>query len=217
MVDPRSPQGEERIEFVDRETSRYIGPIGQADFLATQAMRGGEIIRRAGRIVEAVDVSSIRWTGDRAGEAMTEPDRDRIVDAIRRHNRGDHAPYQLRHPSGELEDEAGHRSPGFRSALPTAVHSAGWSVTDLWMSPAYPDPDTYPPAIIYADAAGVAELPRRIEVRGDRRFRVLVPGRLQWIGDRTGESMTDGDRDRILERVRSVYDEWGYRYEIEVG
>jgi hypothetical protein len=29
--------------------------------------------------------------------------------------------------------------------------------------------------------------------------------------------MTDGDRDRILERVRSVYDEWGDRYEIEAG
>jgi hypothetical protein len=29
--------------------------------------------------------------------------------------------------------------------------------------------------------------------------------------------MTDGDRDRIIARVRSVYDEWGYHYEVEAG
>jgi hypothetical protein len=211
------PEEQERIEYVDRETSRYIGPSGQADFLATLAMRGGEIIRRAGRMVEEVDVSTIRWTGDRAGEAMAEADRDRIVDTVRRRNRAEGTPYQLRHRSGELEDETGHRTPGFRSALPRAEHSEGWSVTDLWMSPEHPDPDAYPPAIVYADATGSAELPRRIEVRGDRRLRVLVPGRLRWIGERRGEPMTDGDRHRILERVRSVYDERGDRYEIEAG
>jgi hypothetical protein len=210
-------QAIERIEFVDRETGRYTGPLGQADFLATLAMHGGEIVRRAGRMVEAVDVSSIHWTGDRAGAAMSERDRDRILDVIRRHYDAERAPYQLRHLSGELEDETGHRNPGFRSALPNAVHSEGWSVADLWMSPDRPDPDSYPPTIVYEDTAGVAELPRRIEVRGDRRFRVLVPGRLRWIGDRTGESMTDSDRERILERVRSVYDEWGYRYEVEAA
>jgi hypothetical protein len=217
MTDARMPGGHERIEFVDRETNRYIGPVGQADFLATVAIRGGEIIRRGGRVVAAVDVSSIRWTGDRAGEAMSDLDRDRILGAIRRQYGAERAPYQLRHPSGVLEDETGARRPGFRSALPHAEHSEGWSLTDAWMSPEYPDPDSYPPAIVYSDAAGAAELPRRIEVRGDRRLRVLDSRRLEWIGARSAEAMTDGDRDRIIARVRSVYDEWGYHYEVEAG
>lgn len=204
----------ERIEYVDRETSRYVGSDGQAEFLETVAMWGGEIVRRSGRVVQAVDVATIHWVGDRSGERMADEDRARIVEAIRNRYRSEGSPYQLRHPTGELEDETGRRGPGFRSALPHAAHSDGWSLTDLWMSPEFPDPASFPPTVVYSDAEGVAELPRRVEVRGDRRLEVLVPQQLRWRGDRDGQPMAEPDRVRIVERIRSVYDEWGYRYEL---
>jgi len=50
-------------------------------------------------------------------------------------------------------------------------------------------------------------------IDGERR-RVLHPGRLSWIGDRDGEPMSDLDRTRIVNRIRSAYDEWGYRYDV---
>jgi len=217
VADARATRDVERIELVDWETSWYVGPDGQAEFLATGAMRGGEILRRSGRVVEAVGVATIRWVGDRSGEPVSDADRARIVEAIRNHYRSEGSPYQLRHPSGQLEDETGQRSPGFRSALPHAAHSEGWSLTDLWMSPDFPDPASFPPTVVYHDADGVAELPRRVEVRGDRRLRVLVPRQLRWSGNREGEPMTEPDRARIVERIRSVYDEWGYRYELDDG
>lgn len=198
-----------------RETGRYMGPDGEAEFLATGAMRGGELVYRGGRVVDEADVSTICWVGSRAGQPMSEPDRERITDAIRNYYRSDGSPYQLRHPSGELEDETGRRTPGFRSALPHAEHSDGWSLTDLRMSPEFPDPASFPPTVVYRDAEGVAELPRRVEIRGDRRIRVLVPRQLRWRGDRDGQPIAESDRARIVERIRSVYDEWGYPYELE--
>jgi hypothetical protein len=215
VADARVAHDVERIVLVDRESSRYVGSDGQAEFLATAAMRGGEIVRRSGRVVEAVDIATIRWVGDRSGELITDEDRARIVEAIRNHFRSEGSPYQLRHSSGELEDETGRRSPGFRSALPHAAHSDGWSLSDVWMSPEFPDPTSFPPMVVYRDASCVAELPRRIEVRGDRRLRVLVPRQLRWCGDRDGQPMAEPDRARIVERIRSVYDEWGYRYVLE--
>lgn len=107
------------IEFVGREEGRYLGPEGQASFLATSAMRGGEVVRRGGRVVEAVDIATIRWMGDRADQPVSVDQRERIVATIRHHLKAEGVPYQLRHPSGELEDEAGRLQPGFRSALPS--------------------------------------------------------------------------------------------------
>lgn len=138
----------------------------------------------------------------------------RFTDAIRRLLRSTGKPFDLRHPSGEIEDETGSRRPGFRSALPRVEHSDGWRLTDLWVSPEHPDPAAPPPTIRCEDATGAAEMPRRIAIRGDRRLRVLVPQQLRWVGARSGDAMTAEARARILDRVRSAYDEWGRGREI---
>jgi len=168
-----------------------------------------------------------RWAGERSAQPVTDEDRALMAEALRGYYRGRGIPYELRHPSGEIEDESGRLRPGFASALPHAAHSDGWSLTDLYLSPEFPDPEVYPPTIAYAGPEGSAELTRSIrlvdEVRHERfhdvpvtvRRRVLHPGTLHWTGGRTGEPMTDADRARITERVRSVYDEWGYAYEVE--
>jgi hypothetical protein len=71
--------------------------------------------------------------------------------------------------------------------------------------------------VVYRDGSGEAELPRRIETDAKRQWRVLKPGGLRWIGARAGEPMGDGDRARIIGRIRSVYDEWGYPYALTDG
>ena len=98
---------------------------------------------------------------------------------------------------------------GFKSALPLAQHSDGWAVEDLWLSPAYPLADDYPPNIRYTDETGEAEVPRSIEVAGGIRRRVIDRTGVAWVETRAGDEVSDGDRQRILDRVRSVYDRWG--------
>lgn len=202
------------IRSIGRETNRYSGPEGEVDFEAFGAMRGGAFVYRHGALVEAVDAATIRWAGPRAGQPMDTEDRDRILERLREYHRSRGIPYSIRHASGEVEDETGAVDPGFRTALPHVEHSDGWSLTDLFMSPEFPDPDDFPPTVRYRDATGEADLPREVPTIDGERRRVLHPGRLRWIGDRDGEPMSDLDRTRIVSRIRSAYDEWGYRYDV---
>lgn len=82
------------------------------------------------------------------------------------------------------------------------------------MSPEFPDPTIYPETITYRDESGTAEMPRVIEVQGVQRSRVLLVAGLQWAGDRQGDPMDEPDRQRIVSRIRAVYDEWGYPYDL---
>jgi hypothetical protein len=202
------------VRSVGRETSRYSGPEGDVDFEAFGVMRGGEFLYRNGVMVEAIDAATLRWAGSSTGRSMTADDRARILDALRAHFRARRIPYNIRHPSGDVEDETGAIHSGFRLALPHVEHSDGWSLTDLFMSPEYPDPDTYPPFVRYRDATGEAELPRQVPTIDGERRRLLDPTGLRWIGDREGEPMNDDDRARLMARIRSAYDEWGYRYNL---
>jgi hypothetical protein len=202
------------IRSVGRETSRYSGLEGDVDFEAFGAMHGGKFVYRGGVMVEAIDAASIRWAGSRAGHPMQTEDRSRFLDLLRAYFRERLLPYNIRHPSGEVEDEAGVIHPGFRTALPRVEHSDGWSMTDLFMSPEFPDANDYPPAVRYRDATGEADLPREIQTIAGERHRVLHPGALRWVGEREGEPMSDDDRTRIMERIRSAYDEWGNQYEL---
>ena len=202
------------VRSVGRETSRYSGPEGEADFEAFGAMHGGEFVYREGVMVEAIDAASIRWAGSRATQAMDAEDRARILERLRAYFQDRLLPYNIRHPSGEIEDEAGVIHPGFRTSLPRVEHSDGWSLTDLFLSPEFPDAADFPPVVRYRDAAGEAELPREIPTIDGERRRVLHPGALQWVGEREGEPMSEDDRIRIMVRIRSAYDEWGYPYEL---
>ena len=145
---------------------------------------------------------------------MSETGRSALVAELRRLYREQAEPFELVLSSGEVEDETGSVRPGFRSALPRAEHSDGWSVVDLFLSPEYPDAEEYPPTIEYSDASGVIEIPRRIEVRGETRLCVLDLSNMHWAGEREGEPVDDEERCRIAERVRSVYDRWGVAYEV---
>ena len=202
------------IREVGRETSLYSGPEGDVEFQAFGAMRGGEFVYRHGVMVEAIDAASLRWAGPQDGRPMSVDDRVRILGRLRAYFRDNRIPYNIRHPTGEVEDETGAVHPGFRSALPQVEHSDGWSLTDQFMSPEFPDPDDYPPTVRYRDATGEADLPRQVPTIGGERRRVLHPGGLRWVGQREGEAMSDAERSRIMHRIRSAYDEWGYRYDL---
>ena len=194
------------------ETARYRGPEGEAEFEVAPAVYGGEPRRRGGKAVLSVWSGSVRWVGNRRDQTMSEADRDRVLAAVRAHYRTNNQPFELILPSGEVEDESGERTPGFKSPLPRAEHSDGWSLEDLWLSPEYPDAAEFPPTIVYRDATGTAEIPRSIEVGDGIRRRVVDGGAIRWIGDRSGEPVSDVDEDRILARVRSAYDRWGEGY-----
>jgi hypothetical protein len=194
------------------ETALYRGPQEEAEFGVSPAVYGGELRRRGGKIVLSIWTGSVRWVGNRRHQAMSEADRDRILTAIGVHNRTNDQPYEFILPSGEIEDERGERTPGFRSALPYAEHSDGWSLEDLWLSRAYPDAAEFPPTIVYRDATGTAEMPRSIEIADGVRRRVIDGNAIHWIGDRTGEPVDGRDRDRILARVHLAYDRWGEAY-----
>ena len=196
------------------QAARYRGSEGEAEFEVVPAYYGGEPLHRGGKAVLSIASDSVRWVGGRQGQAMSESDRARILTAVREHYRRNGQPYELSLPSGEIEDESGHRQPGFRSPLPRAEHSDGWSLEDLWLSPEYPDANDYPPAILYTDATGAAEIPRSIEVAGGVRQRVIDSTAVRWISDRTGDPVTAEERDRILTRVRSAYDRWGEGYRV---
>jgi len=208
------------------EIYRYTGPEGEIEFEVGRVYWGGEPVLRDGHAIVVV-YPDFRRVGDRSGEQIDDESCARILGNLRTYYRRRGLPYEIHHRTGEREDESGQLRPGFASALPRASHSDGWSLTDLYLSPEFPDPEVYPPTIAYAGPEGSAELTRTFtivdEVRHERFHdvpvkvwrRVLHPGSLHWTGDRTGEPMTDADRARITERVRSVYDEWGYTYEVE--
>lgn len=196
------------------EAARYRGPEGEAELEVVPAFYGGEPLRRGGTAVLSVWSGSVRWVGGRRGQPMSETDRDRVLAAVREHYRRQGQPYELILPSGEVEDEGGQRKPGFKSALPRAEHSEGWSLEDLWLSPEYPGADEYPPTIVYSDDTGAAEIPRSIEVAGGVRRRVVDGTAVRWIGARAGEPVTADERARILARVRSAYDRWGEGYRL---
>ncbi len=181
------------------ETWRYTGPLGDAEFDAP---------------ARSIFVPSLRWVGNRSGEPMSELDRSALIAELRRLYREQGEPFELVFPSGEVEDETGSVRPGFRSALPHAEHSDGWSVADLFLSPEYPDADEYPPTIEYSDVCGVIEIPRQIEREGETRRCVLHLSGMRRIGERSGDPIDDEERGRIVERVRIVYDRWGLPYEI---
>jgi hypothetical protein len=202
------------VRSVGRETCRYSGPEGEADFEAFGAMYGGEFVYRDGVMVEAIDADSIRWAGSGQGRPIDAADRARILEGLRVYFREQRIPYNIRHSTGEVEDEAGVIHPGFRTGSPHVEHSDGWSLTDLFLSPEFPDAADYPPTVRYRDATGEAELPRDIPTIDGERRRVLHPGELHWVGEREGEPMSDDDRARIIDRIRSAYDEWGHRYDL---
>ena len=208
---------EEQWEIVSTgwETARYRGSEGEAEFGVSPAVYGGEPRRRGGKVVLSVWSGSVRWVGDRRHQKMSEVDRDRILAAVGAHYRTNNQPYELVWASGEIEDEKGERTPGFRSALPRAEHSDGWSLEDLWLSAEYPDAAEFPPTIVYKDASGTAEIPRSIEVADGIRRRVVDGEAIRWIGDRTGEPVDDHDKDRILALVRLAYDRWGEAYHLK--
>jgi hypothetical protein len=177
-------------------------------------MYGGEFVYRNGVIVEAIDAASIRWAASGAGRPMNAEDRARILDRLRAYFRERLLPYNIRHRTGEVEDEAGIIHPGFRTSLPRVEHSDGWSLIDLFLSPEFPEAHHYPPTVRYRDATGEADLPREIPTIDGERRRVLHPAALHWVGEREGQPMSDDDRTRIMERIRSAYDEWGYSHEL---
>jgi hypothetical protein len=181
------------------ETWRYTGPLGDAEFEAP---------------ARSIFVPSLRWVGRRSGEPISETDRSALIGELRRLYREQGEPFELVFPSGEVEDETGCVRPGFRSALPRAEHSDGWSVVDLFLSPEYPDADEYPPTIEYTDASGVIEIPRQIEMDGGSRRCVLHLSSMRRIGEHEGDPIDGEERARIVERVRIVYDRWGPPYEV---
>lgn len=213
------PEAEDQVRVTPvppaPERYRYRGPQFEFEFDAWSAREGGQTLERAGQVVEAIDVRSFRWTGERDGDSMSDEDRQPLADALGTYYRGRGIAYDIHRLSGEIEDETGRRRPGFRGTVGRFEHSDGWSLVDLFLSPDFPDASIYPPTIIYRDAEGEAEMIRRIEVADDVRQRVFVPDSLRWIGDRSGEAMTETDRASILGRIRSIYDYRGTPYRLE--
>jgi hypothetical protein len=208
------------------ESYRYVGPEGEVDFDVGTVYWKRQPVIRDGHEIEVIAADSLRRPGDRSGASLNDDDRAHVLDNLRLHYRKRGRPFEIRHPSGAREDETGQVRPGFRTGLPTAEHSDGWSLTDLYMSPAFPDPNDYPPTVTYHGPEGEAELAREfelvdstrpimggsIQVREKVRRRVLHPDSLHWTGDRAGQHMTDEDRARILDRAALVYDTWGHAY-----
>lgn len=196
------------------ETALYRGPEGEAEFEVSPAVYSGEPRHRGGKAVLSIWTGSVRWIGNRQHETMSDADRDRVLAAVGLHYRTNDQPYELILPSGEVEDETGERTPGFRSALPCAEHSDGWSLEDRWLSPAYPDAAEFPPTIVYTDSTGTAEMPRSIEVVDGVRRRVIDGNAIRWTGERADEPVDDRDKDRILSRVCLAYNRWGEGYRL---
>jgi len=208
------------------ESYQYFGPEGEIEFEVGTVYWQRKPVLRDGHEIDLISVDSFRRAGDRSGEPLDDESRARILENLRHHYHQRAMPYEIRHPSGEREDESGQVRPGFRTALPRAEHSDGWSLTDLCMSRAFPDPDDYPPTITYQGLEGEAEMTRGfelldstrremgrlLEVREKVRRQVLLADSLNWTGERAGQPMTDEDRARILDRVLSVYDTWGHAY-----
>lgn len=208
------------------ESYRYVGPEGEIEFEVGTVYWQRKPVLRDGHEIDVISVDSFRRVGDRSGEALDDESRARILENLRHYYQQRALPYEIRHPSGEREDESGQIRPGFRTALPRAEHSEGWSLTDLYMSRAFPDPDDYPPTVTYQGLEGEAEMTRGfelvdstrremgglLEVREKVRRRTLLADSLHWTGERAGQPMTDEDRARILDCIRFVYDKWGHAY-----
>ena len=208
------------------ESYRYVGPEGEVEFEVGTEYWQRKPVLRDGHEIDVISVDSLRRVGDRIGEPLDDEPRAHILENLRYYYRQRALPFEIRHPSGQHEDELGQIRPGFRTGLPRAEHSDGWSLTDLYMSPAFPDPDEYPPTITYQGAEGDAEMFREfepvdatrremggfIEVREKVRRRLVLASSLRWVGKRSGQPMTGNDRARILDRVLSVYDKWGHIY-----
>lgn len=216
MAETRRPTGPPiEVRSLGRDINRYIGPEGEVDFVAFGAMDRGQFVQRGGQIVEAIDAMSFRRPGEGGSRELSPEDRESVLRHLRSYYRDRGIPYQIRHESGEIELETGERQPSFRSALPEVHHSDGWTLTDLYSSPQYPDPIEFPPTVVYQDASGRAELPRDVLTIAGERRRVFRTAGLRWLDDRADEPMGDEDRTLILSRIRSVYDHWGIRYEID--
>lgn len=195
------------------ETWRYAGPLGDAEFEAGTTWAGGRPVVRDGAPVWSVSIASLRWAGARAGEAMSDEDRTALTGELRRFCAAK-GPFELRLPSGEVEDETGTVRPGFKTGLPRVEHSDGWLIVDLFLSPEFPDASDYPPYVEYVDADGTVEVPRAIVVDDDERFPVFEVAAMRWSRDRAGQQVTAAQRRRVTQRLRMVYDRWGTRYEI---
>lgn len=196
------------------ETWRYTGPLGEVEFEAAPAMFGGRPVVREGRPVITISVASLRWAGEGVGRTLAESEREAVVGELRRLYRARGSPFDLAWPSGEVEDEHGAVRSGFRSALPVAEHSDGWTVVDLFLSPQVPAAADAPRTVDYADDVGTVEIPRSIEVEGDVRLSVLSLSGMRWTGSRAGDVVGDDDRERVRRRVQLVSDRWdlGYRW-----
>jgi hypothetical protein len=212
------------------ESYRYVGPEGELEFEVGTEYWGRKPVLRHGHEIDVIPAESLRRVGDRSGDALDSESIARVLENIRHYYRQRALPLEIRHPSGQIEDESGDIRPGFKTALPRAEHSEGWSVTDLYMSPAFPDPDAYPPTVTYQGPDGEAAIIRELRLvdaipvgggfaspGGKVRRRVLVADSLRWTRDRAGQDMTDEDRLRILNRIRSVYDKWGHFYDVSGG
>jgi hypothetical protein len=196
------------------ETWRYTGPLGEVEFEAAPAVFGGRPVLRNGRPVIAISIASLRWAGEGEGRTVTEGEREAIVDELRRLYRARGSSFDLAWPSGQVEDESGAVRSGFRSALPIAEHSDGWSVVDLFLSPQVPDAADAPSTIRYADASGTIEIPRDILVEGHVRFSALHLDGMRWVGAKVGAPVGDDIRERVRQRVQLVSDRWDLGYQL---
>ena len=207
------------------ESRRYVGPEGEFVFEVGTVYWKRQPVVRDGHEIDVIGVDSFRRPGDRSRAGPDEA-RASILENVRDYYRRRARPYEIRYPSGEREDETGQVRPGFRTALPRAEHSDGWSLTDLYMSPAFPDPNDYPPTVTYGGPEGEAELTREFDLVGSTRpvmggsiqvpekvrRRALLADSLHWTAERAGQPMTDEDRARILDRIGLVYDTWGHAF-----
>ncbi|MEP6640208.1 MAG: hypothetical protein ABJC39_12735, partial [Chloroflexota bacterium] len=145
------------------ESYRYVGPEGEVAFETGSVHWKRQPVQRDGQEIDVIYPDSFRRPGQGAGEGLDDDTRARVLENVRRYYRRRGRPLEIAHPSGEREDETGRVRPGFRTALPRAEHSDGWSVEDLYMSPAFPDPN-YPPTVTYRGPEGEAELTRGFDL-----------------------------------------------------
>jgi hypothetical protein len=107
------------------ESYRYIGPEGELEFeVGTEYWRRKPILRD-GHEIDVISVDSFRRVGDRRGQVLDDESKARVVENMRQYYRQRGFPFEIRHPSGQIEDESGHIRPGFKTALPRAEHSDG--------------------------------------------------------------------------------------------
>jgi len=104
------------------ERYRYQRPQFEFEFDAWNAIEGGETLERSGQAVEAINLGTFRWAGERAGDPVSDEDRRQLADALGAYHRRRGIPYDFHRVSGEIEDETGRRGPGFRGVLGRVEH-----------------------------------------------------------------------------------------------